>query len=79
MSDYAITPEAKRYRPSLVTTPFYPSIQTTVEGEGEDATTVYKAKFNQGYVYEHSVGLISPITISSMDTNYTIETNKKYI
>lgn len=79
MSDYTITPEGRGYRPALVTTPFYPSIQTTVEGEGEDAATVYKAKFNQGYVYEHSVGLISPITISNMDTNYTIETNKKYI
>ena len=79
MSDFTTTPEARGYRPTLLINPFHPSIQTTVEGEGESAETVYKATFNQAYVYEHSVGLISPITISNMDTNYTIETDKKYI
>lgn len=80
MSDISITPEAIGYRPSLVTTPFYPSIQSTVEGEGESATIVYKVKFNQGYVYDHSNAVIStPITISSMESYELIEINKKYI
>ena len=68
MSDYAITPEAINYRPTLLINPFHPSITKVIEEEEEK----YKVKFNQGYVFDYLGYLNAPYKIANMSTAFDI-------
>ena len=68
MSDYAITPEAINYRPTLLINPFHPSITKVIEEEEEK----YKVKFNQGYIFDYLGYLNAPYKIENMSTAFDI-------
>lgn len=75
MSDYSITPEAHQgYRSILLTTPFHPSVK-------QKSATEYLIKFNQAYVFDYlnNANLNSPIKISGMDAEFTVEADTEYL